>query len=53
MVALWFLPFDNLLEQTIPVLSYSKQAPALLAAAIINRRLVIVNVLTLQEDCKG
>ena len=46
-------PLCNLLEQTIPVLSYSIQVPVLLAAAIINLRLVTLNFFTLQEHYKG
>ena len=46
-------PPCKLLEQTTPALSYSKQVHVLLAAAIINVRLVTLNVLTLQEDYKG
>ena len=37
----------------MPALSYSKQVPALLAAAITNLRLVTFNVLILQEIYKG
>ena len=47
------LPPCNLLEQTTPALSYSRQVPVLLAGAIINLRLVTLNVLTLQENYKG
>ena len=46
-------PLCNLLEQTSPALSYSKQVPVLLAAAIINLRLVTLNALTLPENYKG
>ena len=46
-------PPCNLLEQTSPVLSYSKQVPVLFAAAIINLRLVTLNAPVLQENHKG
>ena len=52
MVALWSFPL-HLFEQTTLALSYSKQVPVLLAAAIINLRLVTLNALTLQENYEG
>ena len=46
-------PPCNVLERTTPSLSYSKQVPVLLAAMIINLRLVTLNVFTVQENYKG
>ena len=46
-------PPCNVLERTTPVLSCSKQVPVLLAAMIINLRLVTLNVFTVQENYKG